>query len=106
MGSPGGHVPIANDCDDTDDTIYPGAPEFCDGIDPEWDGILDDGEQQINYTDNDGDGFGDANAPITICSETLGAVDNADDCDDSNADVNPDMEELCDELDNDSMADR
>ena len=98
--APSGYVPVANDCDDTNMDIYPGAPEFCDGLDTNCDGSIDDGEQTF-FADNDGDGFGDANAPVTSCDESSDAVDNADDCDDSNADVNPDMEEICDGLDND-----
>jgi hypothetical protein len=44
------------DCDDTDPNTYPGATEFCDGIDNNCDGVIDEGCSG-GYTDNDGDGW-------------------------------------------------
>lgn len=44
-------------------------------IDPTW------------YADDDGDGFGDIADPLTACSQPVGYVDNADDCDDSNPNI-------------------
>ncbi len=43
----------------------------------------------IYYPDADGDGYG-ANTPITFgCPDPIGYVTNNDDCDDTNADINP-----------------
>ena len=38
-----GYVDNDGDCDDTDDTTYPGAPEGCDGVDKDCDGDVSDG---------------------------------------------------------------
>ena len=46
------------------------------------------------YADADGDGFGDVNVMMTSCEMLEGYVLNSDDCDDSNADVNPDATEI------------
>ena len=49
------------------------------------------------YRDADGDGHGTSATSSTSCASAIpsGYVDNADDCDDSDADISPDAEELC-----------
>ena len=49
------------DSDDNDATIYPNAPEICDGKDNDQNGFVDDDQDYHNeyYTDFDQDGFGD-----------------------------------------------
>ncbi len=91
-----------DDCDDTDDTVYVGADELCDGKDNDCDGDVDDGATDGNdyYTDSDGDGFGTGRAQ-TGCEQPEGTVTNSDDCDDDNRRVNPDAEEVCNEIDDD-----
>jgi hypothetical protein len=70
---------LEGDCDDTDDSVA-GVSTF--------------------YVDADGDGFG-SDASIEACTAPTGFVDNADDCDDLNAAVNPDALEVCGGLDDD-----
>jgi hypothetical protein len=83
--APGNAVRDNTDCDDTNATVSPGAPEICDGLDNDCD----------LATDEDYDADGDGHAPI-------GACDAGDDCDDGNPDVFPGAPELCnDTLDND-----
>ncbi len=64
------------DCDDVNDTIHPGAEEFCDDLDHDCDGHV--------HADADGDGH-----------------DLCDDCDDDDAFVHPGAPEVCDGEDND-----
>lgn len=54
------------------------------------------------WPDFDGDGFGDDVArPLAACEPLAGNVTNRDDCDDSEARVNPDASEHCDGRDED-----
>ena len=93
-------MPIPNDCNDEDSSIYPGAPEYCDGIDSNCDGVLDENVTETLFVDSDGDGFGDPNAPAEGCEGAEGLVANSLDCDDSDAEINPASEEVCDTIDN------
>ena len=74
--------------------------EVCNGKDDDCDGKIDNvapgtaGATQY-YRDADGDTYGDPNNPIWACSQPAGYVDNKGDCDDTRADVNPAMTEVC-----------
>jgi hypothetical protein len=75
---PTGYVDNDGDCGPADPDYYPGAPESCSGADTNCDGYSGTG-------DGDGDGF-------AACDE----------CDDGNALVHPDADEVCgDDIDND-----
>jgi hypothetical protein len=104
---PIGYVTIGGDCDDTNATINPGAPEVCNGLDDNCNGLEDDGAGSIWYQDADWDGFGNPNVTIVSCITPIGYVGNAMDCDDTNAAINPDaidipgngIDEDCDGVD-------
>ena len=99
---PSGYVAQGGDCDDGDFSIYPGAPELCDGLDHDCDGIPDSGVGlPLFYPDADGDGWGVESSPVAACSPPSGYVTQVGDCDDSDAGIYPGAPELADGLDND-----
>ena len=92
------------DCDDTDASTYPGAPETCDGNDNDCDGSADEGLGTDWYADSDGDSYGDPGTTVEDCAQPSGYVSNDHDCDDSEATVYPFAPEYCDGLNNDCDA--
>ena len=52
------------------------------------------------YRDADGDTYGDPDNTIQACVQPFGYISNSTDCNDSNADSNPQADELCDHVDN------
>jgi len=94
------------DCDDSDPDVYTGADEVCNGYDDDCDGLADGQDDDVVdastwYLDSDSDGYGDADYSDLGCNNPPGYADNDEDCDDDDAAVNPDAEEVCDEVDND-----
>ena len=91
-GDEPGESKFATDCDDTDDSIFPGAEELCDFIDDDCDGdIVGD------FDDVDGDG-----APDCVDEDADGdGYPPTTDCDDTDDSVYPGAPELCDGIDND-----
>lgn len=87
------------DCDDTDSTIHPDAPERCDGVDQDCDGEIDEEVTSTWYADSDGDLHGDPDAPLEDCDPPEGYSAVADDCDDSASSVHPGATEVCNDVD-------
>ena len=91
------------DCDDGDPSAYPDAEEFCDGVDNDCDGLVDEPsafDARVWFLDADGDGFGDDEATIEDCAQLEGYVRVGGDCDDEFDFVAPDQDEICDGVDN------
>lgn len=79
---------LSQDCDDLNPAVNPDAPELCNGIDDNCDGVVDEG--CVSCSDADSDGF----FAQTSCGTAV-------DCDDANPAVNPDALEACfDSIDN------
>ena len=101
---PLGYVADRTDCDDDAAAVNPAATEVCDEIDNDCDGKTDDtgsADAPTWYHDGDGDGYGDPDDDEVACEVPTDHVSNAEDCDDSDADVSPDDTELCNEIDDD-----
>ncbi|MCK6515573.1 hypothetical protein L6R46_11040 [Myxococcota bacterium] len=94
---PSGYVTSSTDCDDTDSTIYPGAPELCDSTDNDCDKTVDEDvvDGVSYYADADKDGYGDATVSVESCSSPSGYTADATDCDDADSTVNPAATEIC-----------
>ena len=111
-------VQDASDCDDSREDVNPEGTEVCDedDTDEDCDGLVDDEDDSLKTTsqalwapDADGDGYGDLRAAELRCDAppeaTVYWAEDASDCDDERADVNPGAQEVCDGDDTDEDCD-
>ena len=96
----GNELATADDCDDADATVHPGATEVCNGKDDNCDGITDTNatDMHVWYQDLDGDTWG---GPVSAqaCDAPPQFVATLGDCDDLDATVFPGATELCNDKD-------
>lgn len=85
----------SNDCNDKNNKIGKGFPEYCDDIDNNCNGLTDEAgavDGTDYYFDSDGDGFG-SGKPQRLCGPDYAdkfTSKYGDDCDDGNAAIYPD----------------
>jgi hypothetical protein len=91
------------DCDDSREGVHPGADEYCDGLDNDCDGEVD--EEPVDpvtlYLDEDRDGYGTLIVVGEGCEPPPGASFRHDDCEDDDAGVHPHAFDHCDGRDQD-----
>jgi MYXO-CTERM domain-containing protein len=94
---PSGFVEDNTDCDDTVASTYPGADEYCNGIDDDCDTVIDE-DDAVDvvtwFTDADSDGYGNPSSSDIDCDQPSGMVEDDTDCDDTDASVYPGATEL------------
>ncbi len=99
---PSGYVALPGDCNDGDADVKPLAPDTCNGVDDDCDGLLDEDGVIVWYADGDRDGVGGATVIATQCNRpSATAVDGTGDCDDANPAIAPGTMEDCDGVDQD-----
>jgi hypothetical protein len=98
---PLGYVSNAEDCDDLNDSAFPGGTEVCDEADNNCDGAVDELVTTTFYQDTDGDGYGLADVTTDDCDLPTGYAPVSGDCDDGDRAINPSSAEICDGADND-----
>ena len=105
-----GWVLTPGDCNDLRADVSPVGTEVCDDEDEDEDcnGDADDSDAlgQLDwYLDSDGDGWVNYDVSVQACNAPSGYLayssGDAVDCDDSDAAVSPDQDEVCNELDDD-----
>ncbi len=90
------------DCDDGDIAPHARQPEFCDGLDNDCDGDMEEVQNAVEwFVDDDGDGFGAPGVAIVSCTPQPRHSLVGTDCDDSDDDNAPNADESCDAIDND-----
>ena len=92
----------SDDCDDSTNQISPDADELCDGADNDCDGDTDENDAidaKVWYIDADNDGYGSTDGIAIECDQPSGYLDNTEDCDDSDATINPTASETANESD-------
>lgn len=93
LSAPIGYVSNTMDCNDTNSSINHFAPEVCDGVDNNCNGLIDEGFTLITYyLDFDNDGYGsvlDTSGNLYCSNPGEGYSLTNDDCNDNDANVNP-----------------
>ena len=89
---------ILEDCNDDDSKINPGIEEICcNDVDDNCDGYE---EECFSYCEDlDGDGYGNPNSVMEACIQPEGYAEVCNDCDDSDPEINPDADEICNNKD-------
>ena len=95
----------ADDCNDADASVHPGAVEVCNGKDDNCNGATDEAGAQgclVYLQDSDGDGYGvDGSARCLCASAAPYTALSGGDCNDSDPSVHPGATEVCNGRDDD-----
>ena len=103
---PSGFVSNSDDCNDNTVLISPDADEYCNEIDDDCDGDVDEEDaldKSVFYADTDSDGFGDALNTLEACpiNQPVGYLSDNSDCDDNDSAQYPGADEYCNGEDDD-----
>ncbi|HZH03296.1 MAG TPA: choice-of-anchor V domain-containing protein, partial [Myxococcaceae bacterium] len=93
---PDGYSINSDDCNDNDETAYPGATERCNTQDDDCDGEVNEGAPSVTlYPDEDEDGHGvPYGMTVQGCGQRFYAP-NKNDCNDKDAAISPEAVEVC-----------
>lgn len=98
---PAGYALVGGDCNDKNDTVNPGTPEICNGIDDNCNGSKDEGLLLTYYRDYDGDGWGSSSVTYSSCTKPEGYVAKDSDCNDRNSRIHPGAADICNGINDD-----
>ena len=90
------------DCNDSAAAVHPGAPELCNSIDDNCNGLTDDGppvDCTLFFADADKDGYGGGSG-VCLCAADAGhPVSIGGDCNDGSSAIHPGAAESCNSVD-------